>query len=69
MMNLAPIARIVARYVAGGLLVKAGVDAGTAASIGADADVIAVVQAALGLGLSVVTEGLYILAHKFGWAK
>lgn len=66
---MAPIARIISRYIVGAILMKAGIDATTAASVGADPDVVVVVQAGVGLGVAVVTEGFYALARRFGWAK
>jgi hypothetical protein len=66
---IGPIARILARYLAGALIAKGFLDATTGSALATDADVVAVVQTVLGLAVGGVTEGFYFLARKLGWAK
>lgn len=61
----AVLARIAARYIAGALIAKGFLDAGTGNTLASDPDVLMLV----GLGIGLITEGVYALAHMFGWAK
>lgn len=66
MTALAPvIARIAARYLAGGLVAVGALAAGSEAQIAADPEVLMILGGVIGAG----TEGLYALARKRGWAK
>ena len=61
----AVIARIACRYVAGALIAKGFLDAGTGDTLATDPDVLMLV----GLGIGVLTELAYTVAHKMGWRK
>jgi hypothetical protein len=61
----AVIARIACRYIAGALIAKGFLDAGTGDTLASDPDILMMV----GMGLGLATEGAYALARKFGWAK
>ena len=61
----AVIARIILRYVAGFLIAKGLLDAGTGNMLATDPDVLTLV----GLGIGVLTELAYTVARKMGWEK
>lgn len=61
----AVLARIACRYIAGALIAKGFLDAGTGDTLATDPDVLMLV----GLGIGFVTEGAYVLARRLGWAK
>lgn len=62
---IAVLARIAARYVAGFLIAKGLLDAGTGNMLATDPDVLTLV----GLGIGVLTELAYTVARKMGWEK
>jgi hypothetical protein len=62
---IAVLARIAARYVAGFLIAKGFLDAGTGNMLATDPDVLTLV----GLGIGVLTELAYTVARKMGWEK
>jgi hypothetical protein len=64
----APLIRILLRYLAGVLVAKGYLTAADGGFLTTDPDVYALVEMGLGLAMSVVTEGYYYLAKKFGWA-
>lgn len=66
---IGPVSRILARYLAGALVAKGVIDAGSGAFFATDADVVGIVQIVLGGAVSLVTEGFYYLARKLGWSK
>ena len=59
-MTYAPIARIILRYIAGGLMLGSG-EVGDRLAM--DDDLVL----ALGLGIGVVVEGAYAIAKRKGW--
>jgi hypothetical protein len=59
----AVIARIACRYIAGALIAKGFLDAGTGDTLATDPDVLMLV----GLGIGLATEGAYTVARKLGW--
>lgn len=59
------IARIAARYLAGGLVAVGAIAAGSEAQIAADPEVLMIVGGVIGAA----TEGLYAAARKKGWSK
>jgi len=61
----AVLARIAARYVAGALIAKGFLDAGTGDTLASDPDVLMLV----GLGIGVLTELAYTVARKMGWSR
>jgi hypothetical protein len=61
----AVISRIALRYIAGALIAKGYLDAGTGDTLASDPDLLMLT----GLAIGVVTEGAYALARKYGWAK
>jgi hypothetical protein len=61
----AVIARIACRYIAGALIAKGFLDAGTGDTLATDPDVLMLV----GLGIGVLTELAYTVARKLGWEK
>ena len=63
-----PIARIILRYVAAALVTYGLVDENTGRMISGDADLLAVIQVALGAGIVIVTEGYYWAAKRYDWA-
>lgn len=65
----APVARILLRYVAGGLLVLAGFDDGIGKQLVADPDLLNLMQFAVSGVITVATEWWYWAARKFGWSK
>ncbi len=62
---IAVLARIAARYVAGFLIAKGLLDAGTGNMLATDPDVLTLV----GIGIGVLTELAYTVARKLGWEK
>lgn len=60
---MGPLARIVARWISGGLVTAGLILPDEAQFIATDPDMLALV----GLGLSAITEGFYALAKKRGW--
>ena len=66
---IAVIIRIVLRYGAGILVARGLLGAGDAAALSADPEVQIALEAGVGLAISAATEGWYMLAHKFRWAK
>lgn len=66
MTSLIPvIARIVARYLAGGLVAVGIIAAGSEAQIATDPEVLLIIGGVIGAA----TEGLYAVARKRGWSK
>lgn len=65
---LAPITRILLRYIAGILIARGIFDAGTGNFFATDPDIYALAQAGIGLAVGFITEGYYWLAKKFGWS-
>ncbi|MBD9455945.1 hypothetical protein IB244_31230 [Rhizobium sp. RHZ02] len=61
----AVIARIALRYLAGALIAKGYLDAGTGDTLASDPDLLMLV----GLGIGALTELAYVVAHRMGWAK
>jgi hypothetical protein len=61
----AVITRIILRYVAGALIAKGFLDAGTGDTLASDPDVLMLV----GLGIGVLTELAYTVARKMGWSR
>jgi hypothetical protein len=61
---MAPFIRIALRYGVGGII---GYEIGN--QLAADPDVLAVATVAATAVVGVATEGFYLLARKFGWAK
>jgi hypothetical protein len=61
----AVIARIACRYIAGALIAKGFLDAGTGDTLATDPDVLMLV----GLGIGLATEGAYAVARKLGWHR
>ena len=59
---MAVTARILARYISGGLVLYGWVDPGTAAAVSGDLAVV------LGAALAALAEGSYALARRYGWA-
>lgn len=64
---IAPLARILARYLAGYLVLKGMLDPHLGSQIGADADVLKLLEMLLGAALGCVTEFWYWLAKRLGW--
>jgi hypothetical protein len=62
---IAPISRILLRYVAGALAATGLLAPDVAAQMGTDPDIVLVVAAAL----TIATEAVYALAVRKGWAK
>jgi hypothetical protein len=58
-------ARILLRYVSGALITAGYLDAGIGSTLSVDPDVVTT----LGVGIGVATEGVFALAHKYGWTK
>lgn len=64
---LAPLARVILRYVAGALL-GAGVSVGAAGYVLADdPDLVMLVSIGLSFLIGAASEGFYYLAKKYGW--
>ena len=61
--------RIALRYGAGVLVARGLLGAGDAAALSGDPDVQMVLETGVGLAISGVAEGWYLLAHKFHWPK
>lgn len=59
------IARIAARYLAGGLVAAGVLAAGSEAQIATDPEVLMILGGIIGA----VTEGLYAVARRKGWSK
>ena len=66
---IAPVSRIVLRYVAGYLIAKGLIDADLGRQLAGDPDALAVVQIGVGVAAGALSEGWYWLARRFGWAK
>lgn len=60
---MGPLARIIARWISGGLVTAGFLLPSEAQSIATDPDVLMLI----GVGLSAITEGFYALAKKRGW--
>ncbi|MGY5791899.1 hypothetical protein ACXHXM_16810 len=61
----AVIARIALRYIAGALIAKGFLDAGTGNTLATDPDVLMLA----GLGIGALTELAYVIAHRMGWKR
>jgi len=66
---IAPVSRILLRYVAGILIAKGWLDAGFGQQFATDTDVLALVQMGVGFAAAAASEGWYWLARKFGWTR
>lgn len=62
-------ARIILRYLAGYLVARGLVTTDFGATLAGDADLASAAELLIGLGIGAASEGWYILARKFGWAK
>ncbi len=62
---IGPISRILLRYLAGFLVLKAVLPEDVGNMISTDPDLVAVVGALIAGGV----EGFYMLARKYGWSK
>ena len=60
---IAPLSRILARYIASALVTYGALAAPDAAAVEPD------IAMALGIVLAAVTEAAYVLAHRWGWSK
>ena len=63
---MAPLIRIALRYAAGFLIAKGWLDATTADALASDPEIIAAVQAGLGLVVAAVSEWWYLSAKSNG---
>lgn len=61
--------RIALRYIAGALVFKGVIPDELGNSLIDDPQVIHVVSTIAGVAITMITEGWYILARKFGWSK
>ena len=64
---IGPIARILARYIAGALVAASMIDAGFGREIATDADFVLIIQTALAAIAMMVVEAWYWLAKRKGW--
>lgn len=62
------VSRILLRYLAAALVARGALSSDLGAVLAGDADVLAVVTAAVGVVLGAAVEGWYYLARRFGWA-
>lgn len=62
-------ARIFLRYLAGYLVARGVVSTDIGATLAGDADLASAAELLIGLGIGAVSEGWYVLARRFGWAK
>lgn len=60
---IAPLSRIIARYIASALVTYGALAAPDAATVEPD------IAMALGIALAAVTEAAYALARRWGWSK
>lgn len=65
----AVLARIAFRYIAGALIAKGVLSPSMGEFLNTDPDIAAAVEIVAGLALGAATEGFYLLARRFGWAK
>lgn len=63
-----PLSRIALRYLSAFLVAKGMLSPEMGGMLGSDADVIAVVEVAIGTGMGLAAEGWFLLAKKYGWA-
>lgn len=61
--------RIFLRWAAGFLIAKGIFNESDANLITADPELAAMIEMGLGMALGAISEGWYVLARKFGWAK
>lgn len=66
---IAPVSRIILRYVAGILIAKGWLDSGFGQQLATDPDVLSLVQIGVGFAAAAASEGWYWLARKFGWSR
>ncbi len=64
-----PIARIIARYAVGALIMKGILDTQVGGQLATDADLVGLIQIALGAAIGAATEVFYYIASKLGWKK
>ena len=63
------LARIVLRYLAAALVTRGLVSADIGATLSGDADLMSLLEPALGVAIAAAAEGWYMLARRFGWAR
>lgn len=66
---MAVLVRIGLRYVSGALIAKGMLSPELGGMISSDPEVAQAVQIGVGLAAGAASEGWYMLARKFGWAK
>lgn len=64
---IAPLTRIVLRYVAGFLVAKGLLDAEIGSDIATDPDILAIAEIWIGAAVGAGTEAVYFIARRLGW--